>query len=112
MKQSINLYQFREAFRLHDRTNFSYEGLAVLFDALEDFESCGGEEIEFDVIGLCCDFVEMSLPELLEQYANISNDSLTDDNEADIIGLATDFLQDETWLCGLTENNTFVFQQF
>jgi hypothetical protein len=112
MKQTINLHQFREAFRLHERTNFSYEGLAVLFDALEDFEAGGGEEMEFDVIGLCCDFVEMSLPELLEQYSNISNEPLTDDNETEIIGLATDYLQDETWLCGLTEQNTFVFQQF
>ena len=112
MKQTIGLHQFREAFRLHERTNFSYEGLEVLFDALTDFEAGVGEEVELDVIGLCCDFVEMDLKELLSQYPAISDEPLTDDNEVEIIGLATDYLCDETWLCGLTEQNTFVFQQF
>ena len=111
MKQTIVLNEFRNAFQSHDRTNFSYEGLAVLFDALEDFEA-GGGELELDVIGLCCDFVEMDLSELLSQYPAISDEPLTDDNEVEIIGLATDYLQDETWLCGLTSLNTFVFQQF
>jgi len=106
MKQTIGLNEFRDAFASHERTNFSYEGLEVLFSALEDFE------MELDVIGLCCDFVEMDLSELLNQYPAISDEPLTDDNEAEIIGLATDYLQDETWFCGLTEQNTFVFQQF
>jgi hypothetical protein len=112
MKQTIGLNEFRNAFQAHERTNFSYEGLAVLFDALEDLEAGGGEEMELDVIWLCCDFVEMDLSELLSQYPAISDEPLTDDNETDIIGLATDYLNDETWLCGLTEQNTFVFQQF
>ena len=112
MKQTIGLNEFRNSFQSFRGEQFSYEGLAVLFDALTDFESASGEEMELDVIGICCDFAEMSLKELLSQYPAISNDPLTDNNEADIIGLATDYLQDETWLCGLTENNTFVFQQF
>lgn len=111
MKQTIGLNEFRNAFQAHERTNFSYEGLEVLFNALEDFET-GGGELELDVIGLCCDFVEMELPELLSHYPAISDEPLTDDNEADIIELATDYLNDETWLCGLIAQNTFVFQQF
>lgn len=58
MKQTINLYQFRDAFTAHNRTNFSYEGLGALFDWLESYEDDTGEELELDVIALCCDWTE------------------------------------------------------
>jgi hypothetical protein len=32
MKQTIGLNEFRNAFQSHERTNFSYEGLAVIFN--------------------------------------------------------------------------------
>jgi hypothetical protein len=104
MKQTINLFDFRRAFQDHDRTNFSYDGLNVLFDALTDFEACGNEEIELDVIGLCCDFVEMSADEVRDCYP-----ASTDWESAE------EFLEDETWLCGSFmdgNDKRFVFQQF
>lgn len=101
MKQTINLHQFREQFRLHERTNFSYEGLEVLFNALEDMEENTGHETELDVIGFCCDFVEMTEQEIRDSYPSAS--------EYDEI---EDFLTDSTWYCGRTEQNTFVFQSF
>ena len=59
MKQTINVYDFERAFQLADRrNNFSYAGLHALFDYLEDHEDSYGEEIELDVIALCCDFSE------------------------------------------------------
>ena len=43
MHQSINLHDFREAFRIMDRSNnFSYDGLKVLFDGLEQYEEDTG----------------------------------------------------------------------
>ena len=104
MKQTIGLNEFRNAFQAHERTNFSYEGLAVLFDALEDFESGGGEEMELDVIGLCCDFVEMSADEVKDNY------TASEDWES-----MEEYLQSETWLCGSFmdgKDKRFVFQQF
>lgn len=112
MKQTINLHQFREGFRLHERENFSYEGLEVLFDSLESLEQDTGVEHEFDVIALCCDFSELSLSELLDSYTDITDEPLTDDNEAELLSIATDYLNENTWLCGLTEQNTFIFQSF
>ena len=104
MKQTINLFDFRRAFQDHDRTNFSYDGLNVLFDALTDFEAGGGEEMELDVIGLCCDFVEMSADEVRDCYpASTDWESIEE------------YLQDETWLCGSfinDKNKKLVFQQF
>jgi hypothetical protein len=110
--QPINLYSFRDAFKQAGRENqFSYEGLGVLFDGLQDFSESDAKPYELDVISLCCEYTEMSLSELLESY-DITDEKLTDDNEVELLGLATDYLSDNTWLCGITENNTFVFQAF
>ncbi len=57
MKQTVNKYEFEQAFRQADRyDNFGYAGLSALFDYLEEYESSTGEEIELDVISLCCDY--------------------------------------------------------
>jgi hypothetical protein len=56
--QSINsVHQFREAFRLAGRMDqFSYEGLEVLFDYLDNLSEDIGEPIELDVVALCCNY--------------------------------------------------------
>ena len=38
--------------------NFTIEGLHALFDYLEEWENDIGEPIQFDPIGLCCQFSE------------------------------------------------------
>jgi hypothetical protein len=58
MITTVNLYDFREAFRTHYANNFSYDGLAALFDYLEQLEEDLGEPMELDVIALCCDYTE------------------------------------------------------
>jgi hypothetical protein len=46
MKRTINVYQFRDAFRDMDRmAGWSYEGLGVLFEYLEQYEDSCGEEL-------------------------------------------------------------------
>ena len=69
MKQTINEYQFKDAFQKCRPENFSYEGLTALYEYLEDYEEDTGQEIELDVIGLCCDFTEYdSLEEFQKEY--------------------------------------------
>ena len=59
MKITINEYQFEQAFKNAGRGNqFSYEALKALFEYLQSYEDDGGEEIELDVIALCCEFTE------------------------------------------------------
>lgn len=58
MKTTVSLYEFREAFRKIRPNNFSYEGLEALFDFLEQLEEDTGQEMELDVIAICCDFSE------------------------------------------------------
>jgi hypothetical protein len=59
MKQTINFSQFRDAFNGSQyQNNFSYDGKIALFDYLEELEEDTGEEIELDIIALCCDYTE------------------------------------------------------
>ncbi len=68
MKQTVNKYDFSDAFiKMGRENNFSYEGRQALFDYLEQYEQETGEEMELDVIALCCDFTEY---ENLEAFQN------------------------------------------
>ena len=69
MKQQINLHGFQQAFEAHGRReDFSPSGLRALFDWLEDYEDSTGEEIDLDVIALCCDFSELTLAAINVDY--------------------------------------------
>lgn len=59
MYQKISFSQFCDAFRDMGRShNFSYEGRRAIFDYLEDLEESCEQEIELDVIAICCEFSE------------------------------------------------------
>jgi hypothetical protein len=75
MKQTINFYDFQKAFQDLRPNNFSYQGLRALFEYLEELEESTGEEIEFDIIALCCDFIEY---ESVEEYERDYNDDIED----------------------------------
>ena len=108
MKQTINLYQFRDAFRDHDRLdNFSYEGLEVLFESLESFAEDTGTEIELDVIGLCCEFSE-DTPEGIASNYNIDISDKTKRNAV----IVTDYLNENSFCCGETQEGTLIYQDF
>jgi hypothetical protein len=105
MKITINLHQFRDAFRNSDRINqFSYEGLEALFNYLEDYEEGTGEELELDVIGLCCDFYEISFEDFAEEYGIEQEDM--EDLEGDPMGYVQDNLPDVAdSIIGATHNS-------
>jgi len=95
MKQSINRNDFHNEFNAIRPNNFSYEGLNALFDYLEDYEDSTGEQIELDVIAICCDFMEGPVCEVLNDY-NLDN---------------LESLQDHTTVL-MVDDETVVFQQF
>ena len=57
---TINLSTFRDYFLRSEqyKNNFSYEGLEALYNYLEEYSEDLGEDIEMDVIGFSCDYVE------------------------------------------------------
>jgi hypothetical protein len=110
MKQSINKSQFRDAFRACGREGqFSYEGLGLLFDWLEDFYAdASSGEYELDVIALCCDFSEDTVHQVISNYG-------LDVEGLDIVAkhaLVSDFLSENTTLIGETDNESYLYQQF
>jgi len=99
MKQSINEYQFRDAFHKMGRgEQFSYDGLTALYDYLEQLGDDIGEEIELDVIALCCEYAEYD--NLKEFQADYSEDYQT-------IG---DIESDTTVI--MIDDDSFIIQQF
>lgn len=109
MKITISVYDFHDAFKRAGRENqFSYEGLSVLFDYLEECEADTGEELELDVIALCCDFAEAHYTDIAEQYSIDLSEIEDDDDQKRAV---EDYLQDEGVLVGEVEGG-FVFRQF
>ena len=71
MKEYVNEYTFRDRFMRSDnyKNNFSYDGLHALFEYIEQVEDDIGEEFEFDMVGICCDYTEYdSLDDLNADY--------------------------------------------
>ena len=110
--QSVNnVYQFREAFRLAGRMDqFSYEGLDVLFDYLDNLSEDTGEPIELDVIALCCEYYESSIQEIIDNY-NIDLSEVDKDDPDSIIEVVREYLEDNTSVCGEVSNG-FIYAAF
>ena len=107
MKTTIYLHDFRNAFHQCGRgEQFSYDGLRVLFEALEEWEDGGGEEVELDVIALCCEFSEETPEQIAENY---SIELEADGNELNNV---LDYLHDHTMICGVTKDGLIVYQAF
>ena len=105
MKQTINLYQFRDAFYNMDRKeNFSYEGLELLFDMFEEID----ENMELDVIAICCDYNEESWEDIANNYSIDLDDCEDDEEKREVI---KDYLEDNTFLVGVVGDG-FVYQAF
>lgn len=111
MKTTVNLYDFRDAFTRMDRADaFSYEGLEILFNGLEEFEEDTGEEMELDVIALCCDFYEMHYKDIFNTYP-ISTE-VEEPTDEDIKNEVLHYLEQNTWVLGKTDRDSYVFRQF
>ena len=98
MKQTVNMYDFERAFKNFDRDNFSYEGLKALFEYLEEYEDSTGEELELDVIGLCCEYAEY---DSLKEY---NDDYDTKYSQIEQVGDDTQLIQ--------IDDNRFIIQQY
>jgi len=71
MYQQIDEYDFVKAFEEIRPNNFSRAGLFALYDYLEQYEEDTGEQIELDVIAICCEYSEYeSLEEFQEDYGD------------------------------------------
>ena len=98
MKQTLNEYQFTQEFKRIRPDQFSYEGLQALFNWFEEYEDETGEEIEFDVIAICCEWSEY---ENLKEFQNDYGKKYTLEN-----------IQDFTIYIPLENSQSFLILQF
>jgi len=109
MKTTISLYDFRDAFYQANRgAQFSYDGLKVLFEYLEEYEDSTGSEVELDVIALCCEFSESTLEEIARDYGYDLEGEDDDEKRENLI----EWLNDRTLVCGVTNEGSIVYQAF
>jgi hypothetical protein len=108
MIQTVNNSDFHYAFNRMDRgSQFSYEALNLIYEYLEQFEEQTGEQIELDVIAICCDYSEMTPSEVLDAYEteiDLNCDNLLDE--------VFEWLNNKSAAIGITQQGTIVFQQF
>jgi hypothetical protein len=108
MKQSVNFSAFVDAFHAHNRyDSFGYHGLRVIFDYLESYEEDTGEEIELDVIAICCDYNMMDIEDIVKEYRIDVSDVDADDLEE----FVHEYLYDRTTVLGKCADGV-VFQCF
>ena len=79
MKQTIGFYEFRNAFESLRPDNFSYEGLSLLWDYFEQYEEDTGEEIELDVIAICCEYSEDDIGDFIKAYDVEVDEDMSED---------------------------------
>ena len=114
MKTTVTRYDFERAFADAGRKdNFSYEGLDLLFAYFEQLEQDTGEELELDVIALCCDYCEDTYEGIAKNYVIDLNDAdpEADDYEEQCAEAVRDYLNDNTMLVGETATG-FVYLAF
>lgn len=93
MKTTVNKSEFIDAFRRYDRYDqFGYDALCSLFDYMEQLESDAGEEIELDVIAICCEYSVDSVEDIASSY-DIDIEDMDEDEARDAV---IDYLNDNT----------------
>jgi predicted ArsR family transcriptional regulator len=111
MKTTVYLEDFRAAFNRAGRgEQFSYEGLELIFDYITEYEDETNEQIELDVVAICCEWNESTPAEIIEQYDTDINTEGMDDEE--IAAAVYDWLNDETIVAATTSAGDLVYVQF
>ena len=103
MKQTMDKYMFRDMFMQSDtyKNNFSYEGCHALFEYLEQLEDDIGEEFEFDMVAICCDYTEY---DSLEDFAHDYSDKW--------LRVTMDRIREETVVIEIPNTERFIIGEF
>ena len=105
MINTVSQYDFVDAFNKMGRgEQFSYEGLIALYDYLEMLEEGIDQQIELDVIAICCKYSE---------YDNLKQ--FKDDYGREFSDIDKRFkysIDDRTTLIKIEGTERFIIQQF
>ena len=102
MKTTVNQSEFIDAFHRYDRyVQFGYDALVSLFDYMEQLEEDCGEEMELDVIALCCEWSEYETVQEAASAYGWEAPERGDDESGD--EMALDWLEGKTQVIALDE---------
>ena len=103
-----NASQFRDQFRQAGRGDqFSYEGLGLLFDYLEEVDP----QYDLDVVALCCDYSEDTPATIARDYS-IEFSSVEEGDTVGELEQVVLYLNAEGAYIGTTEAGTIVYSSF
>jgi len=113
MKKTISFSDFSSEFwNSSYKDRFSYEGLEILFNYLEEYEEATGEELELDVVAFSCDFYEATPMEIAKDY-NIDLEEIEiEDGEIlinKVIEKVKEWLEERGAFIGETPQGTIVY---
>lgn len=108
MKTTVYFQDFAHSFERIRPDNFSRQGIEVLWDYLEQYEEDTGEELELDVIALCCDFSEATVEQIADGY-NLDLSECEDDE--DKFDTVREYLGENSALVGEVSGG-FVYRDF
>jgi len=98
IKQTTNFSQFCDSFSESRKNQFTYEGKRALFEYLEQYSDDTGEDVELDIIALCCEYTEYeNMEELQKNYTSIKN---------------MEDLEDHTVVIKIENSESFIIAQF
>ena len=69
MINTLSTTQAVQELMADENANWSFEGATALVEWIEEFEEDQGEPIEFDPVGLRCEFSEYTATDLMEEYS-------------------------------------------
>ena len=111
--KTLNEDDFIDEFKAYNREDaFSKEGLRILFESLERLASDYETNIEMDVIALCCEYIENSITDIIDDYGIDVTDCDSDDEKSETV---EDYLQYNTFVCGSYEDDGvtyFIYRAF
>lgn len=109
MKQTINFSDFVDAFRAYDRYDqFGYQALIIVFEYLEELEESTGQELELDVVAICCNYATDNWESIVENYLIDLSDF---DDEEEKQKAVIEYLNEKTIVLGQTDCE-IVYQAF
>ena len=104
MKTTVTKSSFIDAFRTMGRFDqFGYDALSILFDYFEDMEADTGEEMELDVIAICCDYAVDTVEDIAETY------TIGIDDPEECREVVLEFLQENSTVVGECADGRVVY---
>jgi len=104
----IDKPRFHDAFRAYEcQEHFSYEALDLLYEYLNNFD----EDVELDVVKICCEYIEDTPTEIAHSY-DIDLEHLAGEDDEKIDAFVLNWLSNNTKIVGTTPQGTIVYVYF